>query len=342
MRHGDFGGAHRWFAQIAGDGAAGDPLWPAVRSALRELCAAAQASDVAPPADESRLPALAIQTLGRFQVLRGGSALPSCRSRKAITILRYLLTCWRHSASAGELIEILWPEIDERHALHNLHVAVNMLRDYLDLGGPSYLITAGGGYALNPRADISYDGARFQQRVAAAERLLQSDRLLAAQEAFSSALALYHGDYVVDGHDYPWAVAERERLISVYLQALEHQGDLNVALGQPGQARQYYRQLIERDSYREDVHAKLMRCYLKEGRRSAAIRQYQQCKDILLRDLGIEPVAELRQLYQSIADGRAAACPPPAEAARVAELERLVGQLTLDLAAAKRGSRPPA
>jgi tetratricopeptide (TPR) repeat protein len=47
-----------------------------------------------------------------------------------------------------------------------------------------------------------------------------------------------------------------------------------------------------------------MRLYAELGRRAAALRQYQQCVAVLQRELGIEPEAETRRLYQDILQQR--------------------------------------
>jgi len=47
-----------------------------------------------------------------------------------------------------------------------------------------------------------------------------------------------------------------------------------------------------------------MRLYADTGRRSAALRQYEECVEILSRELGAEPEAETRELYRSLVPHR--------------------------------------
>src|SRR5262249_49861218 len=44
----------------------------------------------------------------------------------------------------------------------------------------------------------------------------------------------------------------------------------------------------------------LMRLYARQGRRGAALKQYQVCVGVLQRELGVEPEPATRQLYQEI------------------------------------------
>jgi Bacterial transcriptional activator domain len=50
--------------------------------------------------------------------------------------------------------------------------------------------------------------------------------------------------------------------------------------------------LLALDPLQEPAHRALMRLYTRAWRRGAALRQYQQCVEILQRELGIEPVRE--------------------------------------------------
>ena len=54
------------------------------------------------------------------------------------------------------------------------------------------------------------------------------------------------------------------------------------------------------DATQEVAHRALMRLYAQRGRRVAALRQYQTCVAVLQRELGTEPEAETRQLYQDL------------------------------------------
>jgi tetratricopeptide (TPR) repeat protein len=50
----------------------------------------------------------------------------------------------------------------------------------------------------------------------------------------------------------------------------------------------------------EAVHRALMRLYVRQGRRAAALAQYRMCREVLRRDLGVEPEAETEALYREL------------------------------------------
>jgi DNA-binding SARP family transcriptional activator len=47
-----------------------------------------------------------------------------------------------------------------------------------------------------------------------------------------------------------------------------------------------------------------MRCYLAQGQRHLALRQYQMCTETLRQELDLGPSVETEQLYQSIASAK--------------------------------------
>ena len=66
-------------------------------------------------------------------------------------------------------------------------------------------------------------------------------------------------------------------------------------------AIQRARELLSLDPLRETSHRQLMRLYADSGERSKAIAQYQSCRQLLQRELGVEPSDETRHLADEIA-----------------------------------------
>ena len=106
--------------------------------------------------------------------------------------------------------------------------------------------------------------------------------------------------YFVDEQDHDWALAEHERLLTRFLLALDRLSQIWMAQGRFDAAAECYRQLLDRDAFREDAHCQLMRCYLALGRRGDALLQYQRCAAVLAQELGLVPMAETQELLQRI------------------------------------------
>src|SRR5437016_3251731 len=129
-------------------------------------------------------------------------------------------------------------------------------------------------------------------------------------EALERAVALYRGELLegvgVDEAPFAeWLASEQERLRGLAVQAftdiLAHQSKA----GQTQQAIQTAVTLLAMDTSQEIVHRALMRLYARQGRRGAALKQYQVCVAVLQRELGTEPEPETKQLYQEILQRRA-------------------------------------
>ena len=312
----NYDGAAEWLGRVATPPMGGSGLWPAGRQALMQLCRSRATTPSAAAASSVRLlelqpfarqgrplpdrPLLKVLNLGHFTVIRGGTVLPHCPARKAISIFRYLLTRRHHRAHKEALMDLFWPDAHPRDAAHSLHVAVSALRRYLDPPGCSYLLLENGHYAIDPDAPVEDDCLTFELLCNDAEKYWRSHDLPRAQQAYTRALTCYQGDYDLDGQDLTWAAAERERLLMRYLAALDHLGQILFAQGLFEQAIECYQRLLERDSYREDAHGQLMRCYMQLGRRGAAVQQYERCAALLAAELDLEPMPEIQDLYRLI------------------------------------------
>ena len=56
---------------------------------------------------------------------------------------------------------------------------------------------------------------------------------------------------------------------------------------------------VSGEALRESAHRVLIRAYLKEGNRGEAIRQYEACRQVLRRELGIDPSPVTEALLSS-------------------------------------------
>lgn len=240
---------------------------------------------------------LRLTLLGGFQPLLEGRALV-LPTRKSQALLAYLALPAGQTHSRDKLAAMLWGDGDDQSARGSLRQAVFGLRKALADTDPPALVLAGDALALDPRA-LDVDVAAF-------ERLLGDG----APAALEAAVRLYRGDLlsglVVDEAPFEeWLVAERERLRELAVEALARLLAHQRNVGDIEPAVQTALRLVTLDPLQETVHRTLMRLYAEQGRRGAALRQYQHCVEVLQRELGIEPEADTKRLYQEILARRA-------------------------------------
>ena len=91
-------------------------------------------------------------------------------------------------------------------------------------------------------------------------------------------------------------VFERQRLSQLRLHALEHTALVLTRRGELDTAVQLALEAVRAEPLRETANAVLMSVYLAEGNLSDAIHQYDLFRDLLQRELGLEPSASLHRL----------------------------------------------
>jgi DNA-binding SARP family transcriptional activator len=125
------------------------------------------------------------------------------------------------------------------------------------------------------------------------ERLAKTGKLAEAAAIYRGPLLDGHG--VRDGAFEDWLLVERTRLHILATDVLDR-----FAASQSGDAAiETAQQLPRLDPVREESHRLLMRLYASVGQRAQALRQYEQCSDILRRDLQTKPDAETRRATPS-------------------------------------------
>ena len=238
---------------------------------------------------------LKIRLLGGFDARWSSGTLLNLPTKKAQALLAYLATRSGQAEPRDKLAALLWGETSDHQARDSLRHAVAALRKALAIAAtdPPLLRIEGQNLSLDPDP-VEVDVVIF-------ERLVSH----ATTESLEDAAELYRGDLLLGfGLSEPlfedWLVGERERLREMALEALARLLDRQSRTGNTERAIRTAVQLLALDPLQEAVHRALMQLYARQGRRGAALKQYQLCVDGLQRELGMEPEPETKALYQSL------------------------------------------
>ena len=239
------------------------------------------------------MPSLRVTLLGGFDARLVSGAPVSLPTKKAQALLAYLAVRPDQSHPRDKLAALLWGEKSDEQARGGLRHALVALRRALADAHPPPLRIEGQTLALNSDG-VEVDVVTFERRVAEG-----------TPQALEQAAELYRGDLLLGfSVNEPlfeeWLVAERERLREMALAALARLLAQQSKAAGTERAIQTAVRLLGLDPLQEGVHRTLMRLYLRQGRRGAALKQYQVCVGALQRELGTEPEAETRQLYQEL------------------------------------------
>ncbi|MGI5504463.1 BTAD domain-containing putative transcriptional regulator [Lentzea sp. CA-135723] len=260
------------------------------------------------------------RVLGPLEVLRDGVPVPVPAGRGRVLLTTLLLRPNRF-VSVDELVERLWdgepPTLDRAHK--TLQMVVRRLRMALD--DANCVRTATGGYLAEVDPE-RLDLTRF--------------RRLAAEGEFAAALAHWRGEVasnVVSAHlhreDVPPLVEER---LVVHGRRVE----ADLARGRGADLVGELRELTAAHPLREGFWAQLVQALHQAGRQSEALAAYEQIREHLDEELGVEPGPPLRDLHARLLGRTGTPHQLPAApehfAGRAAELAKLT-QLTTSGAA---------
>jgi DNA-binding SARP family transcriptional activator len=251
---------------------------------------------------------LKISLLGGFRVACEGRPRLAVTRKKGQALLALLALRPGTGYPRDVLTALLWSDAGDEQARHSLRQELHELRRALAPTKTHALIVDAERIALDAES-VDVDVSTFERLAAAG-----------TPDALQRAAALYEGDLlsgvgVRESGFEEHLRAERERLrqraFTVLTRLLEHQSQRNLFESGLETALR----LLAMDATQESVHRALMQLYARNSRRAAALRQYQECVEVLQRELDVEPEPATRHLYREILASHASARPGAVEPA---------------------------
>lgn len=242
-----------------------------------------------------------VSLFGKFNIACGEKRI-YIRARKVQELLIYLLIFRHHPQPRESLSEILWADQSAitskknlRQALWHLQSAFKAFRNSSKLE----LLVEDGWIHIRLPDNFWLDTAEFEQVFNQVNPKPAQELSAQDFEAMQYAVNLYRGD-LLEGWYQDWCIFERERFQMMNLLLLDK-------LVQYCEIHQKYEtglaygwQILRHDHAYERAHRQLMRLYVMSGDRTQALHQYQRCSNALQIELGVEPSARTRQLYEQI------------------------------------------
>ncbi|NNE21831.1 MAG: alpha/beta fold hydrolase [Rhizobiales bacterium] len=227
-----------------------------------------------------------INVLGGLEI-KGSGKKPLTRKAKAVAA--YLVLQRGRPQSREQLAALFWENSPQEQARTNLRQCLSTLRKHFE----DALIADADAILIDP-SNIDTDVERFEESI-------NSDDL----EVLTQAIRLYKGD-LLDGFGVKeeafeaWIRAERERYRMLMVDGLTRLIGQCEATNDAGSAVRFATRLLALDPLNENVHRSLMRAYTAQDRYDAALKQFEVCKDILRRDLDVQPQPETLALIKDI------------------------------------------
>lgn len=244
-------------------------------------------------AEEARY-ALRVYALGPTQVFL--HAEPVLLSRWASVRTRelfFFLLAHPEGVRREQVGDLFWPDLPPSRMNSVFHTVLYRLRRALF---NDCVVYQDGRYRLNEQVYWWYDVREFERLLDEARKVEDPQERIAR---YQEALALYRGDYLEEFYS-DWCQQERERLRERYMAAAMQLADLYLEQGEPELAIGVCQSVLARDRYQERAYHRLIRAHAAMGDRTAAIKAYRQCVDLLREDLGLDPLPETEELYRQI------------------------------------------
>jgi DNA-binding SARP family transcriptional activator len=229
---------------------------------------------------------------------------------KQRSVLATLLLRPGEPVSTDTLIDEVWPGKPPAKATNLVSVYVHYLRKLIGDADGRVLATRAPGYQV-VLGSGELDADQFAGLVAGGRRALASGAPARAVDLLTEALGLWRGRALADVAATPLVAAEAGRLEESRVEALELRAQANLACGRPAEVVSEVRRLLADHPLREKLWALLIRALYGSGRQAEALEVYEQARNRIADELGVDPGADLRQLYQQIlnADGELAGIP---------------------------------
>jgi DNA-binding SARP family transcriptional activator len=220
--------------------------------------------------------------LDGFRLLHGGVPTAVPRGLQRVIALIAL----RPGATRTHLAGLLWSDRPDERALSSLRTALWRLRQHTCCP----VITTGDTVRLDARVELDTDNlARAAARITDGADPRQA----------TGILAIGRHDLLPGWYD-DWVLLERERLRQLRLHALEEIGRAHLRAGQHGEALQAAMEAMRAEPLRETPHRLIVEVHLAEGNAYEALHAFYVYRDLILRDLQLEPSQAMCDLLDHI------------------------------------------
>jgi predicted ATPase/DNA-binding SARP family transcriptional activator len=247
--------------------------------------------------------ALRIGLLGPLQLRDGTGRTVHVGGRQLRVLLILLALDAGRVVPPGALAGQIWPSEPPASPGNALQTLVSRLRAELRRAGLDHVIESHpAGYRLTVRPD-AVDALAFESLAARGRRALADGEPEQAAAMLRAALQSWRGQPLADAAGYDFADAAAAKLTELRSSALADRIEADLALGEGASLVGELRGLLSADPLTERPRALLMRALYAAGRQAEALEVYHQARELLVGQLGVDPSAQLEQVYLRILRG---------------------------------------
>ncbi|HEX8265818.1 MAG TPA: bacterial transcriptional activator domain-containing protein, partial [Pyrinomonadaceae bacterium] len=217
-------------------------------------------------------------------------------------IFCFIATSRHRRVEKDSLIDTFWGESDFEAVEKNFHPTISHIRKALNSRQTikqNFLLYRDGAYQLNPELSYSIDTEDFDRFFAEAETAKRDGDEPKFRENLTAAHKLYRGEFMAGIYD-DWAEEQRAFYREQYGRILNALAKIAFKEKDWSQTIKLASEILREDAYREDVHRLLMRVYAAQGKRAKVKEQFETLREMLNKELGVEPAPETRRAFQEL------------------------------------------
>ena len=200
--------------------------------------------------------------------------------------------------SVDRLIDEMWGDNPPDGSVNTLQVHVSQLRRAL-AAGDATILTQPPGYLLRT-SPAQLDLLTFEHLAHRGNDLLDAGDHAQAAQALDEALALWRGPPLENLPDGPFVASARSFLDERRLGVTEDRLRLLLKLGRDREVIEVGEELLATHPLRESVWETVILALYRSGRQADALARYRACRELLLDELGVEPMPGLQMLERQI------------------------------------------
>jgi ATP/maltotriose-dependent transcriptional regulator MalT/DNA-binding SARP family transcriptional activator len=248
---------------------------------------------------------LTINMLGPVEIVRDPArplAGDAWTTRRARDIFCFIASRPHRRTPKDTIIDTFWAEADLDIVEKNFHPTVSHIRKALNSNQPlkqNFLVYRDGDYQLNPEFSYRIETEEFDRLINDGETARRERNFDRCIDCYEQAVALYRGEFMQGSYE-PWVEEQRTYYREQYLRMLESLAAVAEKKEEWTRAMDLAQRIIREDAFREDIHCLVMRAHAALGNRKAVKEQYDDLRELLQRELGVEPATQTQQTYRDL------------------------------------------
>jgi ATP/maltotriose-dependent transcriptional regulator MalT len=221
----------------------------------------------------------------------------SWTTMKSKKLFFYLLLHKNERVNHDVLIEALWQKASHKSGSDSLRKALQHIRQMykaVKTGRGELVISSKGFYQLSPKVAIKIDTEEFENLVKKIKAADKTDKKY--ESMLRKAISIYKDGFAPGWYD-SWVEDRRRYYQNLCEDCLLIMADYYTENKRYKDAIIFYKKLISANIFNEEYHRRIMTAYSKIGRYKEIIRDFEQLKKTLRKELGSEPHKETIDLF---------------------------------------------